>query len=847
MATRCAAASTNWTTSTTWATIDATSFNNSESANTALTTSFVESTGATTGAITVDAILVKIASRASSPTGTMTVHLAVAGVEVTGTAVTVNVSDLPTCVATTGTTTPVETAEGGWFCCKFAAPVLLLTATSYTVGAKTSSSTQVNLWSSATTNWSRALRTTATANMAAGDDAIITKEWTAANTGTARTVTMDETATTDYGSNTTSQVTPSLAITQGGTLTFSTGIAANLRQSGYVIVYNGGTLNIGASGAEVARGSTAVLQFDCASDGDFGLVARKGATVNTAGLSRTSGKNVVQTLLNADASASATSITIVDDTGWLSGDLVCLAPTTQTNTQFESKALTGNATSTTAAISALTSAHSGTSPTQAEVGLLTRNVQVAGVTANVVTFFYVATTAVISCSWTDFRYIGTNAAGKRGVEINTTTGSFASNFCAFRDCDSNAIYMTGSTLSNVTVQDFIIYNANIVNMSNGAIAVATATSGTWTINRGMICGGTQGPFVVGVVYLTDVGGTLSNVSISGYAANAPGGAYCFAESGGVLGTFSSLTAHSNACSALYGTNTGPVGTINGLNIWRNGGNGATWAPNGNCFGPLVFKSGNFFGNSSIGFNITSTGWQNLVFDTCTFNSDTTFTQAGGLRTADGASGTISLLNCSFSVVSGIKTKNTVDLDYNAIVTGPQYLADNTILNGTTVLGSVSGLVVSAPILQAQNYGQTANDNRVYYANKTSTPGVIQSDSGTVHGADLLSEKMTPGSTSLKLRSAIKYVACNSGSTVTFSIYVQKNGTYNGNAPRLILLQQNSMGVTADTVCATFSAGANTWQQLSYTTGSAPQNGVYAFIVDCDGTAGSIFAGDAAAS
>jgi hypothetical protein len=80
-----------------------------------------------------------------------------------------------------------------------------------------------------------------------------------------------------------------------------------------------------------------------------------------------------------------------------------------------------------------------------------------------------------------------------------------------------------------------------------------------------------------------------------------------------------------------------------------------------------------------------------------------------------------------------------------------------------------------------------------------------------------------------------------------TVQVQKNGTYNGAAPRLILKRQDSMGVTSDTVKATFSASANTWQAQVGSSPTAPQDGVYEFIIDCDGTAGSVFVGDTSAT
>ncbi len=840
MAVLVAFANGNLTSSSTWETADSTSYLNSETGNTAVTTSYVESSGFTPGAITIDGIAVKIASRAASPTGTISVRLAQAGVLVANTEITVNVSDLPTCTATSGTTTPVDTAEGGWFFFKFGTNVTLAGATAYTLSAKTSSGSQVNLWRDSTAaNWSRYLRTTTTAAPAAGDDMIITGEWTAAATVTARTVTMDSTANTDYGSASTSQVTPSLAICKSGTLVWGTSASTNyiLRQSGNIVVYNGGTYSQGASGAEIPRNSTAALQMDCASDGDFGVIARNGSTVNMYGLSRTSGKNVTKTKLNADAAASATSLTLVDDTGWLSGDVLCIASTTRTSTQFESKAATGNATATTIAVNALTNAHSGTSPTQAEVGLLTRNNSIKAVTANVVTFVYGGSTAAVNISWTECRYLSTGVSGKVGLSSSTTTGTFNVSYSSVYDCDCMALQINGASgAGTVNFSNCIFYNFNL---SNGNFNTVQATTVAWVIDNCMFCGGTQGS---PLITLADVGGTFTNNSISG----SPSHGLNMAEQN-ALGTFSGLEIHSNASLGITWSNS-PTGsnTISSSNFWRNN-SFATTMPGMFAGTAFTFSSCNFFGNN--GTNVRLGGSGSYTFDTCTLNGDTTFSTTVGIDTNSGnGCGVCSLYNCSLSVVSGIKTKHTNDIDLGNGSSKQFFVGDNTILNGTNIYTGATSLQQPPyqPVIQVQNFGQTANDNRAWFLNATSTMGLVQSDSGTVHGTDPLSEKLTPASASLKLRTAPKYVACNSGSTSTFSIYVQKNGSYNGNAPRLILLRQDSMGITSDTVCATFSAGASTWQQLSYTTPTAPQNGVWAFVVDCDGTAGSIFVGDAAA-
>jgi hypothetical protein len=641
-----------------------------------------------------------------------------------------------------------------------------------------------------------------------------------------------------------------MAITQGGTLTYNTGIAAILRQSGYVVVYNGGTLNIGvAGGSEIGRSSSAQLQFDCTADGDFGLVARIGSTVSMAGLSRTAGKNISQTKLNADASAGATSITIVDDTGWLSGDVLCFAPTSRTPTQFETKATTGNATATTIAMTALTNAHSGTSPTQGEVGLLTRNVIFKGVTTNTVTFFYVATTATVSLSWTDFQYISNNSAGKRGIEINTTTGSFSMDRCTVRDTDAGWIYLTGAAFSNVTVTNNVFYNCFVLTSGNGGINVATATSGTWTIDSNMLCGATQS--LVNMVQLSDVGGTFTNNSISGNTGGAGTGALDLLESGATIGTITGNVIHSNTSPGI-GVNAATNGTISGGSIWRNASFGIANANGQLPNQVLTFKSIVLFGNSTANVSFQNSTY-NLILDNCTLSADTTFaTTAGVLCNLSGGSGLLRLCSCLTSQTSGIGAVMTNDIDFGAsisvmairVATNDCTFASTNLFANIALAQFGGGLA----FLTAQNFGGTANDNRSYFSNGSNTvASIIKTNSSTLYSTNPLSEEMQPGSASFKLPSQSIFVATRSGQVATVTVQVQKNGTYNGAAPRLILKRQDSMGVTSDTVKATFSASANTWQAQVGSSPTAPQDGVYEFIIDCDGTAGSVFVGDTSAT
>src|SRR3954467_7288431 len=97
MATLAACASTSLTTATTWALIDSTSFNSTETTTTALTTAYQTSTTFTPGAITIDGIGVRLSVRTGT-TGTITIALDQATADVVGTVVTINCSDLPAAV-----------------------------------------------------------------------------------------------------------------------------------------------------------------------------------------------------------------------------------------------------------------------------------------------------------------------------------------------------------------------------------------------------------------------------------------------------------------------------------------------------------------------------------------------------------------------------------------------------------------------------------------------------------------------------------------------------------------------------------------------------------------------------
>jgi hypothetical protein len=824
----------------TWDTVDATSYLYSVAANTALTTAYVESQAFTPGAITIDGIVVHISSRASAPVGTMSIRLAQGGALVAGTEVTINVSDIDR-PGGTGLHAP------GLYLFKFAAPVLLLAATPYTVSAKTSSAAMVNLYRNATAgNWSRMLRTTTAANPGAGDEWHVLGEWTAAATKTNRTIAMDETAVTDYGSASTDLNLQSVTVGKGGTLACNNAGATNymLQVSGGVRVWGGGIFTYGTVASPIPITSTATLQFDCAADGDFGLLAD--GTFTAQGVARTSGKNVVQVLLNTDEAAAQTVLGVDTDCGWLNGDIVDIASTSRTFSQSEQRTMSADASATTITVSAgLTNAHSGTSPTQAEVILVTRNVIIRSVSTTAMAFATFGDTSTVDLDWVWFRYLGAATNYKFGVQIRTQSGgSFDMRYCSVTDFETQGIYIGGTSItSNASVS---IRDCGLTSRQNAVqqeAFVLTQTDGqnitidriTVTANDGA-SGARSGFSFDAAPYAT-----ISNIRASGCEAS---GIDCQTPTSLAdllpAGTMSSFTAHSNANHGIGLSGNFPI-TITTVSIWRNNNALSTGGLNVSGPGEKVIDGGSIFGNSSN--NIFITAPNEFIGKSLTVAGDTTFSTATGLSFNGSSSYFFTRLeNCSFGDVSGIFAAHTSqDITFGGGRKTVQLILVDTLLDSATELAS-TGVLQGQSVIRYQRVDQaTAVHKSTYYG---AVNGTVEYDTAVFRTA-APSEKMSPTSVYpvWRMRSQVRRRPIRSGQTASISVYVRKSAAYNGSAPRLILLSNPAVGIDSDVVAATHAAIADTWELLSYTTAAASEDGVVSFYVDCDGSAGSVYTED----
>jgi hypothetical protein len=822
MAVRKSIATGDFTAAATWGLVDATSYNNTETTTTALTTAYTTSSTFTPGAITVEGIAVKLSVRTGT-TGTISVALDLATVTVTGTEVTIDTADLPAAAT--------ADLNGGWIYFKFASPVLLLAATAYGVKCKTSSAAQVSLRSTATTNWARALVTTTTGAPAAGDDLIIAGEYTAASTSATYTITMNETATTDYGAASTSLVTPALAICSKGVLTWETTAATdyNLKLSGNFIVYADGALNMGTTGTPCPRGSTMTLNFDVGVNVGWGLTIRNLGTWNCQGLSRTSGKDIWYCKLNTNEAVNQTTLGVDTDTGWLDNDVIGIASTSRTAAETERGALNGAASASSLTVDGfagagggLANAHLGTSPTQAEIILLTRSIIISGVSESLQSFVRVEPTAIVDVDWTAFQYMGSATAGSRGISIFTTTGSSSFSYCSFYDwgVTSSAIATTGSETNNFTVEFCVFYNVNL--------PVATvATSGANYVFDNLISmrcpSGNRTCF-----NFIDVGGTITNIMAVG---NLNTGNQINISEVAQIGTIGPLTAHSSSTGISLTGFRG--GTVNGVKSWR--GNTTNTALNLSSLDDVIIDGYEAFGNTAANLIISSN--KSLTIKDAVLSGDSSFATLSGILFASATGGEVAFEDSTFGAASGIKVAHSSQDVLVSATAFTDVKFHNCLFASTNEIGLQSSMV-NGLTFGSQRHDQTTGLHKAWLREGTitidTTAGLYDVSPGS---------RLTPNNASENLRSIGFRSAVTSGNTLTVSVKVRESvigdGTaYNGTRVELLVKRNAAAGIAADTVLATATiASEGAFETISGTTAAVTDDAILEFVVRCNGTTG----------
>jgi len=814
----------NWTDAATWGVCNGTFFLDSQANNTALTTSYVgPATGQTPGAITIDGVAVKVATRAATPSGTMQVRVfnVTGGAAVAGTEVTINVADLPLNPVAAGVN--FNQVSIGWVFFKFAAPVSLSAATSYRVEARTSVATQVNLFRDGTAgNWARLIRTTTTAAPGAGDSMFVVGEWTAAATKTDVVVTMNHNASTDFGGASTSLA--SLGIGKGGTLTWAA-TTTQLRLSGVLQKWMAGILHMGTPAAP----TLGLLEFDCAANGDFGLVYYNEAADELQFAGTPPAIEETFCRLTADAAIAATALTVDRATGWASGDGIVIAGTQRSVAQAEARVLSGAAGASSLAITAgLTNFHAGSAADQAQAHVITRQRPFTfGVTGSATT--YIRGAGSFTAAWTAFVLFGSDSTTKEAFGM-VGNGRAIFTRCHFERARGLSFYAN----TGLTSWDWTFVGCTCWDMGTAlasALVGASNTTGLATAVTMTDCvfintGGTSRSFL-SLGTLTSVRATLTDVAVSGF-----NGSELVRVSG--AGHLLRVTR-----ASIYNNNPTTSGAVtvaaNGrlwledVLVWRNAGPGVAVTVNSAADGVRVSSWGNTTASMEL-----SGGTESRWVD-CLLAGETGFATVTGVVTNVGSGFLRAHFDgCRFGVAAGLRVAHSGGDLQPSVSTTPRFVFVNSLLASPNrwTAAPVFGAVVSE-----QRVGGATNVHQTEYV------GIGTVAASATARSSPRSQALTPASADVKLASGPKRFPIRVGRRLTIGAYVRASGAYAGAAPRLILRANAAVGVPADVVLATHGGATDVWEPLDGQSALALEDGVLEAYVDCDGSAGVVYVDD----
>lgn len=845
MATLVSCATGNMSSSSTWKTLSEVTngYIDSLSASFNVSSSISESESFILGATAVDAVLIKIAATSSTtPTGTFTVTLRNVSLGSDAASVTINASAL-------------HAKAEGWIVCKFSSSHTPSGAHLYSVrvnrSVTDSSSNRITLYASTidfinnARYMSRAVRLTTTAAPASGDKLIVAGEFTGSSSTNSFTVTMNMTTagsvvygglqgTNSYGGTYGNQ---GLTINDKGTMTFGTTAATNylLEVQNGIGVFAGGILNVGTSGTPMPSSSTGVIKLFTTTTVDYGLEVRRSGEMNGFGATKTS-----WTHLTSDAAATDTVIEVTSTSGWQAGDVLCFAPTSRTYTESEHKTILSVDSATQVTLTAgLTNAHSGTSPTQAEVGNLTRNVKIRATdTSTMFSYFTVYNYSDTDLDQVEFFRLGSGTSLKRGIEVRTANVPGSSNF-TMTNCSAHEFTATNASgiygdisIGHVHVENCVFYNiygpsinieypnvqGSLDRVIDSCLVIKTTGS------HGILIGAVEtiadnvvaGAFSNGFHFFSFFSGvefSSSNIVTSGLIAHSNNGIGINLESPTLYGSeFTNCTAYRNNGAGFEIDDEVQRGVYDTITLFGN--NGTNLSLKGvlcSTFIDVVCDSDAAFGTDT-GLNIGRAPGRfmnHVIFENCTFGAT--------------------------------EPHDSEDINWEAAQFASLIFKD-CLFDSSTFLTGQTGMTKGS-YLASQRHNQTDGEHVTY-----KKYGTLSTDSTIFSGA-APSLRITPNNASNKVNSLGPkggfFAKALNGQAPVASIKVRLSETgdgeeYNGNFPRLIVKKNVNVGINSDTVIDTATvASEGSFETLSGSTPTVTGDCTLEFYVDCDGDEGWI--------
>jgi hypothetical protein len=834
MATLLSIATGNFTTASTWGLCDSTSENDSWASSAGLTTSNQDSSTFTPGAITVSGIAVALFNRAASPSGTFTITLRNSTDSADVATVTVNISDLPAWT----------NINGGWCYFKFASDQTLIAAKAYIVRMRTSASSQLNAYSNTGTNWKRQLVTSTTQAPASGDKLIMVGAYTGAGASTAVTVTLDNTATTSFGTIVSNQ--HQINVSTLGTLACGTSGSTGyyFKWKGNFSITRGGVVQIGTSGTPIPDSSTCTFEMHVSSARDSSFEIYYGGTFTAYGMTKTQ-----YVLLGADAASSATSITLATTpSNWKASDDVVFAPTGTTHNQYEVRVISSDVTTTAMTITVgLTNAHKGTAPIQGEVLNVTRNIIIKGTSQSLYGWINVVGANLAASTFTptnvQFQYLG----GSPGLYLNmgggwATTTNVNMYGCVIRNTQGNSNVMqieANSTASTCSIQYQSFYDAGTMYVNNSTVGytfnyivgIGNATRFNWWEHLGS---DSPAQSYTGLRFSGANNDGLFISPRSGYTSNVTTFIDCVFHTNNESGCRFYLPSISRVvfenCTFQRNTNYG---------VWNTSSYGLQ---------DFTFSNCKFSGNAVVAFKSDTGGGTNRIrFVNCQFGGETSFAQPYALDMRGVSFHEYIFDKCDFgNGTTNYVAHNTADVligNTDPNLHPVQRVLFRNCTHHASTIYSTANFAFQDPkysYISFMTYGATAGDHRTFYPTYSLRRDTV------IYNTAAPSERLTPSTAAYRLESAPVRVAVVSGSAITANVYVRKSTTsdsgganYNGSQPRLIVRANPAVGIDSDTVLDTMTVAVGNWEQLTGTTTTPTADGVLEFFVDFDGTAGWI--------
>ncbi len=554
--------------------------------------------------------------------------------------------------------------------------------------------------------------------------------------------------------------------------------------------------------------------------------------------------NNFSTLLTSDIAGAGTALIVTSTAGWQNGDTIVIASTTQTASQCESRTIVTVDSATQVTVAAVTNAHSGTAPIQAEVINISHNVKIRGISAANNSYINCNALSRIVIRYSEFANLGSATANKRGIDVAATTGGFDLQYSSVHDCTNNgpaiAINISSASGGNIQVQHCSFYNnfrSAIVNVS---------TTGIQIFND-LVCimSNDASATIYNLFSFADAGCTYTNITgVGNQSTQNTSNCISIAEApssvNGFLGICSNLTAHSGLG---HGITLSVAGNVSNLVIWRLNSGAAAGTAGLVLNGMLTIDGGTLFGSG--GQNILFLCGGNIIRN-ATVASDSTFSTALGIRITSqtlvfSPMGQNTFENCTFGVVNGIFRNHT-----SADIGQFSNISANSVLNlyNCNLASPLDVLTQSNnpsfPVynyLFSQKHNQTLGNHKTYLAE-----GRIQTDTG-IYRTTSPSMRFLPIFSGRILQQPFGYgfrLPVNSGQSINTNVWVRKSvlgdGTaYNGSQPQLVLRRNYALGFTGDSILAIANSGlSGVWEYLQGTTPLATDDGVCEFTISMTG-------------